>query len=349
MITAIFLGAGASAAEGAPLQKDLFREYFKSFKQGDHSNNNIIKNELAEFFKEIFYIDIDTVDFDKVIFPTFEEVLGILDLAERRKESFRNCGLENIGFDDNKIRKNRVLLIFLMAKIIHDKLQESKGLHLDLICRLKENGTIKNTCFVITNYDILIDNALASLYLDPGLSLDYGIDFTDFENNKDWKKPNKSAIKLFKIHGSLNWLYCSVCNTLTLTPKEKGVIKILYEEITCKSCESRLEPIIVPPTFYKDMSNVFLSTVWHKAEQSLREVDEIIFCGYSFPDADMHIKYLLKRIQTNRSKPLKVIVYNHHPKKSDELTKAEEERYKRFLGGSVEYKKESFEDFINSL
>ena len=30
MKTAIFLGAGASAAEGAPMQGDLFNEYFKA-------------------------------------------------------------------------------------------------------------------------------------------------------------------------------------------------------------------------------------------------------------------------------------------------------------------------------
>lgn len=32
MKTAIFLGAGASAAEGASLQNELFREYFKLVK-----------------------------------------------------------------------------------------------------------------------------------------------------------------------------------------------------------------------------------------------------------------------------------------------------------------------------
>ena len=50
------------------------------------------------------------------------------------------------------------------------------------------------------------------------------------------------------------------------------------------------------------MSNVFLSTVWNKSERALRESDILVFCGYSFPEADMHIKYLLKRVQTSRLK-----------------------------------------------
>ena len=37
------------------------------------------------------------------------------------------------------------------------------------------------------------------------------------------------------------------------------------------------------------MSNVYLSSVWNKAEHAFRNSDLVIFCGYSFPDADIHI------------------------------------------------------------
>jgi uncharacterized phage-like protein YoqJ len=41
---------------------------------------------------------------------------------------------------------------------------------------------------------------------------------------------------------------------------------------------------------------------------------------------------LLKRAQTNRNSPLKVIVINHHPGKDPELAEQEKYRYERFLG-----------------
>ena len=49
--TAIFLGAGASKAEGAPLQGELFREYFSSvlFK----NSHEDMDRELATFFQEM--------------------------------------------------------------------------------------------------------------------------------------------------------------------------------------------------------------------------------------------------------------------------------------------------------
>ena len=55
--TAIFLGAGDSKAEGAPLQGDLFREYFSSHVFKD--SHDEMDRELATFFHEIFQIDVD--------------------------------------------------------------------------------------------------------------------------------------------------------------------------------------------------------------------------------------------------------------------------------------------------
>jgi hypothetical protein len=98
------------------------------------------------------------------------------------------------------------------------------------------------------------------------------------------------------------------------------------------------------------MTRVFLSRIWNKTEDALREVDHIIFCGYSLPDADMHIKYLLKRVQTNRGAdmPLRFTLVNHHydPPKKPDLAANERERYERFFGQHVIDTGKSFEEFV---
>jgi hypothetical protein len=98
------------------------------------------------------------------------------------------------------------------------------------------------------------------------------------------------------------------------------------------------------------MSNVFLSMIWNKTENALREVDHVIFCGYSCPDADMHIKYLLKRMQTNRenSRAVRFTLINHHEGKDEKQAKDEEARYKRFFGDNVKDTRKSFEDFAKA-
>ncbi|GAF95891.1 unnamed protein product, partial [marine sediment metagenome] len=128
----------------------------------------------------------------------------------------------------------------------------------------------------------------------------------------------------------------------------KGIIRLItdFQNSYCPSCESVIVPIIVPPTYFKEMSNVFLSTVWHKAEQALRKVDHLVFCGYSFPDSDIHIKYLLKRVQTNRSSAMRFTVCNNHRGKKRELAEEEKARFLRFLGPRVDYTDRSFDDVV---
>lgn len=88
----IFLGAGASAADGAPVQNKLFKEYFENGPQGDKISQN-----LSDFFKKFFGID-TSIKVAKIEFPTFEEILGILEMSISRSESFKgyppySCGL----------------------------------------------------------------------------------------------------------------------------------------------------------------------------------------------------------------------------------------------------------------
>ena len=80
---------------------------------------------------------------------------------------------------------------------------------------------------------------------------------------------------------------------------------------------------------------MYLAVVWNRAFRALREADRIVFCGYSFPDADMHVKYLVKRAQLNRDRevqPLDVMLVNHYPGKPADLIAEEYLRFSRFIG-----------------
>jgi hypothetical protein len=344
--TAIFLGAGASKADGAPLQGALFKEYFSSdlYKL----SNDEMDRELATFFQEMFQIDVDG-DVSNVTFPTFEEVLCLTDLAILRKESFRNFDVDNRATNSGRLRFIAQYLVFLVAKVLHSKLEYRPTFHRRLVTTLYEKNELSNVVFVSTNYDILIDNALTEEHIH-GLDLDYGVDFRNFDRPNDWTRPRiDRRVSLFKPHGSLNWLFCPTCNELEITPKEKGVVTRLISDFanaTCPHCGSIYSPLIVPPTFYKDLNNVFLSSIWNRTDVALRKVNHIVFCGYSFPDADIHIKYLLKRAQTNRVAPLRFTVINHYPRKKKSESDPEQERYQRFLGRDVNYTKTSFQNFI---
>ncbi len=349
MKTAIFLGAGASAAEGAPIQTNLFKDYFKLIKTRDSFATPEHERELATFFALMFDIDVDNGNLDNALFPTFEEALGVLDLADLKNESFKDFPNINFASNSGRIKFLRLYLVYLMADIIDNSLRTSKNIHRKLVRKLNSNGDLENTIFLTTNYDILCDNAILDLY--PNKKVDYGVDFVNYREGT-FVRPDLDSIKLLKLHGSLNWLYCPTCNNLRITPYEKGVYTLMVDPASsyCQKCETVYSPIIVPPTFYKDLSKVFLSQVWNRAENELLEVEHLIFCGYSFPDADIHIKYLIKRIQKNRRNPqsLKITVINNHNGKKEEVKTEEKLRFQRFLGHNVNYSNFSFEEFANN-
>jgi hypothetical protein len=145
-------------------------------------------------------------------------------------------------------------LVFLVAKVLDARLEGQATFYRKLVGALRRADELRNVVFVSTNYDILIDNALADEYRHE-MDLDYGVDFRNFDRPDDWRRPRRGrSVSLFKPHGSLNWLFCPTCNELELTPKEKGVVTRLitdFAHAACPHCASIYSPLIVPPTFYK--------------------------------------------------------------------------------------------------
>ncbi|TET77633.1 hypothetical protein E3J38_09690 [candidate division TA06 bacterium] len=348
----VFLGGGASASEGAPPQDKLFRDYFNF--RGRCGNQDTtspgMDDRIGHFFKSFFGIDVRRVDLDAVTFPTFEEALGMTELALDREESFKGFGMTPARPDLQRLRED---LIFLIAIILKEKLSGESKHHIQLVDRLDRENRLLRTGFISLNYDILVDNALMEPH--PRYYLDYGIEYTNYDFLQShpwyWERPiPEKSVTLCKLHGSLNWLYCPTCITLTLTPKEKRVATLIDKPHPCDACGTDTVPIIIPPTFFKVMSNFYLQQVWRKAENLLHQAARIIFCGYSFPDADIHVKYLLKRVELNRSHPPEVFVVNECEEKSEYERKTEKLRFKRFFADPqrVHYMKASFQDFCQS-
>jgi len=336
----IILGAGASKADGAPVQNDIFREYVKLYRKGNFHNDSC--PNVNSFLKNFFGIDVNEVDLksvDKLPFPTFEEVLGIIEMADIRNEYFK----ENLKKKQSLMNMKRCI-IELIAIILEKSLStdREKRNHYHLASRLEEAGTLQDTTFISFNYDIIIDNVLMK-YLSRHYNVDYGLDpephFRD-----------ENAIKLYKLHGSLNWLFCPYCSSLNYGSSEKTAVKHLYNHgEMCRNweCESKdLEPLIIPPTYFKSMGNYYIQKVWKEADHALQKAHEVYLCGYSLPEADIHVKYLLKRAEmfnTNRSIKFYIINGNKETKEAKE----EENRFKGFFRDpqEVHYTNLKFEEF----
>ncbi|MDX2109646.1 MAG: SIR2 family protein [Verrucomicrobiota bacterium] len=341
----IILGAGASAADGAPLQAGLFRKYAEII-QRPKSITPSSEGELRTFFDYLWGVDIDSTNLATAHFPTFEEVLGLLEMANARGEFFKGFG--GLHTEATRAQEMRAHLVQLIALVLDEALTHTKDTHTSLITNMKKLGWMDKASFLSFNYDLLVDNSLhASLGGDP----DYAVSF------RSGSSPTGSSHPvLLKLHGSLNWLFCPTCNQLDYYPLQKIVATIVREpwQMTCDTCKEPRVPILIPPTFFKVMSNFYLQQIWHNAEKTLRDANHLIFCGYSFPDADIHFKYLLKRAEINQpehsSNYLEVFIINEHPGKSVQQRNDEKDRYLRFFRnkGLVHWTKLSFRDFADN-
>ncbi|MHA2245404.1 MAG: SIR2 family protein [Candidatus Hodarchaeales archaeon] len=398
----IFLGAGASKCEGAPLQTELLPKGLNLLKKAEyaydqwsqyHNSKTIIttlnprdfnkkaKNAanrfeeekpfsfLPQYFEFVWNLKFNVTPVEKpsTLFPTFEELLGTIDIARLKKENLKFFNLKDL--DDI-----RSALIYLISEVIRTEIGHKIVQHKKLVKQLKEEGELYNTTFITTNYDLIMDEVLRA---EAKVDIDYGFPFSLPEKwKKFWRPPRKEfQVKLLKIHGSLNWYYCNTCNHIIhggyglfkKNKKEQEVIKQYTSESKqdyrrkCPYCkEIPLTPLIIPPTLYKEMTNPFLQQVQIAVERAFHETERIIFCGYSFPDADMHVKYMIKKAELLRwadvdllvpRRKLRVFIVNNHPKKKPPQKEEEEKRFKRFFYDYpyVYYTSLSFEEFCKGV
>jgi hypothetical protein len=331
--TIIFTGAGAGKADGLPIQTELFREFFMRDVRGVQERQ--LQQDLAQFFSRVF--SRDPVQNPAGPLPTFEEALGVLELAISRNEAILHVGEgDRLSGDLRPLRRQ---LILALAATISRGPSPTQSAHQQLVAALREASELENVTFITTNYDTLIDDALeaeaVAIGRGTGSVVDYG--FGELVPQLEDEHSDEHSYPCYKIHGSLNWLNCPVCDTLDVTYASDGVTRLVTdpEAARCLVCETLRTPVIVPPSYYKDLSSVYLAVVWNKASRALQNADHVVFCGYSFADSDIHIKYLLKRAQLNRDaavRPLRVTLVNYYDGKPGEVELVEKNRFERFLG-----------------
>lgn len=331
MKSVIFTGAGAGKADGAPLQTELFEAFFASAAKIDSRRQLAV--DVSDFFKRLFSVDPKV---PSARLPTFEEALGVLELAILREEGILGVGDREALGDLRHLR--RQLILALAATIAKDN-RGTGTEHARLVISLREAELLKDVVFITTNYDTLIDEAIDAEAIIKGRGtgslVDYGLSALVTGDTDKYAELRKFSC--YKLHGSLNWLLCPVCNLLDVTYASTGVTRLIDEPdaARCSTCGTLRTPIIVPPSYYKDISNVHLGVVWNHAFRALQGADQIVFCGYSFPDADMHVKYLIKRAQLNRDlhmRPLSIALVNNHSDKKPTIVADELARFSRFLG-----------------
>jgi NAD-dependent SIR2 family protein deacetylase len=203
------------------------------------------------------------------------------------------------------------------------KLPQKEG---DIHFSFVEKKLNPNDAIISLNYDTLIDFALEK----KGIPFEYFLKTTS----------TKDALPLIKVHGSINWLYCPSCYAF-FTYNHQEIEKIFSPQPElCPEDRSYLKGILIPPTYFKNYHHPIISNLWIKAGQVTKRAKRIFFIGLSFSNADIWIKYLLKKyIFLNSNEPELYVI-------NPEQRGIVKDRFERIFG-KITYLKMTFKEWID--
>ena len=323
------LGAGATRAlnSGAPLMGQLLEQ---ALEFSLDPREGTIAAPSARAVKDFL---VDVYNMSDHIIPPFEDVLSLVDHCIEG-----NTPLSH-KYSVDQLRQLRKKLIYIMGQVLEVKLlQYTNG----SLVRAFLNSLSQQDSIISMNYDLIIENGV----LNRGGVVDYHIPTQG--NQRLFTDNGAAKTSIYKLHGSLNWLYCPVCQVLLSSNWRKQALEALVHDVNCNKCGTQLEPILITPSFLKNYNNSFIAEIWRKAQKQLQQADEIFFVGYSMPDADIGLRmYFTRAVYANKlihqGKRCRIHVIDKSPSdRSDVRT-----RYERIFG-EVEYYKDGFDGYIES-
>lgn len=339
--TVFIFGAGASYADGVPIQSEILPQIIRD--EDPQLKKSATATRLRQFLTQYFAYGEQA--------PSLEEVFGFIEFFIKNELALsKDWGVREL----TELKHD-------FTKVIHyliSKNTKRSEIFREFWEKIRSVDPLVGA--ITTNYDTLIDESFDAVY--PSCLIDYCLDFVNFRHPDvgegfDWwidpKRPGEehfvggaTRIKLIKLHGSLNWKYCSCCGQITLTPwqhqydlKRDSFNSFFQRQVLeCPFDGNKLSSLLQMPTHLKSNSNFIFSKLYDEASFLVGNAKQLVFVGYSFPEADVHIRALIRRCFAEDGQ---IIVINK--------SRAKDLRHRyEGLSRNVRYYEYSFEKFVKS-
>lgn len=294
MKTLYIFGAGASAAEGAPVVRNFLRVAYRYFKE-EHNETDlaIVWDFLEHFYGHRTKINA-AVDLDR--YPGIDQIFNIVDWYLLHNQAFSR------RFSRPRLFDLKNALVKLISMTLDRSLPPQEGIHHSFVAGALNSGKELPT-FISLNYDIVLDKAIRG----AGYGLEYG-----FYGRHGDHFASGQKIPLYKLHGSLNWSFCPLCGEIS--EHEEKVAHLLFgssNNIICPYCGGEnSQAIIIAPTLYKSYNISRLQNIWDGAVGAISGSDRLIIIGYSLESADTSIIATIKRALNVPDKNREIVVVN---------------------------------------
>lgn len=349
--TVLIFGAGATKACGGPLTAEILPQAFEPATRGEIEREYFV-DLLDRFLVEHFHVPPAVADRTEVDYPALPLLISLIDKAVDNRQPMGPAWSV-----DTLVNVRRALQYVIFALLEYRLRGLAHNHYADLFAALGHRGGTGLTAISL-NYDVIADNAMVAV---ADKLPDYAC---PIDTERYRRLPHHG--QLLKIHGSLNWSYCPGCNRLDLGVAASGqtykMLAELYMEdplearyschgFACRSCGTFVEPILITPTQLKDYRNPHVRRVWDAAEDALRRADRAIFVGYSLPDDDLDVVYLLKRglgALAQRA-PGRITVVEYAPGGAALSQHPVGRRYRSLFGSGIDWRPDGFAAFVQAV
>ena len=315
--TVFALGAGFSREAGFPLQDGIL-DRVRSLDLMDAPPGALDKfiadqAEVLDFLREVFAPGQT---------PTLEDVFTLLDQTIASRAFCAGYAWNKLDEVRDALRRAVLLPFHAAGQALDSKaagFYRSAAAHL-VHRRIAAGQHADPFSIVSLNWDCLLEDSIYWCVRELGEPQRVDVDYCCYTTKLTetcthtpsvlQKATGLFNVKVMKLHGSANWLVCPNCNRLfTGLGADESVWELYVLPRACPECEKlladrpgapekgepRLEPFFVTPTFVKVFDNPHIRMTWHNAYMDLAEAREVVFIGYSLPEADYHVRTLLRR------------------------------------------------------
>lgn len=294
------LGAGASKHTGAPLMAEFLDVADGLRRQGQ---TGAYQNDFDRVFDAISKLQA-VHSKSELSLDDLESVFGAFEMA-RLLSTFP--GLPS-GEIENLLNSFRRVIAKTLEETVRFSLSGGSKYHIDPHRHYQEFARLvgeldhehqRRRCTTITfNYDIGLDYAFHHSGYEPEYCL------------AEEEAPSLRPI-LLKLHGSLNWARCEVCDAIVPWQLSSYFSGRRVEPLAGANfinlrlasqfdagqfchCSKRVTdaPVIVPPTWNKTEYHSTLARIWQRAARELSDAERIFVSGYSLTETDSFFRYL---------------------------------------------------------
>jgi NAD-dependent SIR2 family protein deacetylase len=306
----LFVGAGASRACGYPTNDEILPEILRRLRENAFHDEHIDprRAELRRFLSRLL-----PPPSSGTPLPQITEVLSILDHCIENGEELFASGRKELKLADARWLLDRA--VGRVIKCIHLKGRDVKpSAILDWIKATRRRGA--DVSVISTNYDFSLDGELFDDLDDWSTDYaktDFGFTWRDPDDGELVHPSSNPKMRLYKLHGSLNWLNCPLCGntyvnfmrTLVTLADSDG------EWSTCHCGFGPLRAVLVAPSFVRRYRDRNILSIWRSASELLREADRWVMVGYSFPPEDIALRTLFLRTHLSRRRTPQIQVVSH--------------------------------------